>query len=98
MARKSRKKRRRRKVFVNKVHDQCTLALLNIQGGNGAHKWVQLEKEVRELNVDMMCITETHFSGTDAPPNIEGYNWLGCNYEQVKQAGVGILFKNSFQI
>lgn len=76
------------------------IALINIRGGKGRHKWEELGKVAKERYLDVLVITETHFKDVEVPPYVEGYSWYGVSRkaDQSRFGGVGVWVKCSLEV
>lgn len=54
----------------NRKHEErkLSMAFLNMQGGRKEGKWKEMVEDIKEENVDIMMVVETHLREDESPP------------------------------
>lgn len=75
------------------------MGFLNLNGGRRELKWTELYRTLREDDISLFAVAETHLRELEEPPAHSDWCWAGCNRagQGRKGGGIGFLWRRDLQ-
>ncbi|KAH9383325.1 hypothetical protein HPB48_024445 [Haemaphysalis longicornis] len=79
--------------------DGIRVGFLNLNGGRRELKWTELYRTLREDDIPLFAVAETHLRELEEPPAHSDWCWAGCNRagQGRKGGGIGFLWRRDLQ-
>ncbi|XP_077486776.1 uncharacterized protein LOC144098101 [Amblyomma americanum] len=81
-------RRSRKKTTKKKFNTR--IRYINMQYGRKRAKWLEIEQQLKDEEVGVYALCETHLRDLEDPPFIDGYVWEGSNRTTTERKGGGV--------